>query len=488
MFIFVRQDCKRDPRRMIMSEDEGESPAKLQKLTDEPNEDQNNHSSLHEQTSSIFMLNVDCFEEIFDYISLPDLWSFGQTCKEMQRIAGEYFKRNYSSERQLTRDNGVLVDCYYSDERYDYKIIAPTFNPFITCILHCLKRIQPFSYIDAHSDEFSSLIEIHFKSTKLIESDIKCLLKVLPQIVVLSLTRCTVDGNDLYDSLLRQCKNLKVFHMYNSHSKRNILGNQWLLHEYPSLETFTFFPMDSLHPKTTELCEFFAKNPNVRNFSTFSRCLLRNAKELIESNTKLENLKVECYTHMGITFDTEANIMLLKKLYENGFYKRLHIKFITSPTQKFCEQIVSLHGLESLNYKISEGDRDFSHLTSLQNITLMPENIHKKAIIMNLVNLRHITIPLATFEDIMLIISHSKKLREIEATIKAGEIINLAKLNEQRRKLAGACKVVIFVRDHVFLETKWTTKNGDMNLSLIEMKRMHSQRPFIKHFLKESSQ
>lgn len=34
----------------------------------------------------IFALNIDCFEEIFDYLSLKDVHSFGQTCKALQKV------------------------------------------------------------------------------------------------------------------------------------------------------------------------------------------------------------------------------------------------------------------------------------------------------------------------------------------------------------------------------------------------------------------
>lgn len=42
----------------------------------------------------IFKLNIHCFDEMFEYLSLKDLLSFGQTCKGLQNVAGKYFKRN----------------------------------------------------------------------------------------------------------------------------------------------------------------------------------------------------------------------------------------------------------------------------------------------------------------------------------------------------------------------------------------------------------
>lgn len=38
----------------------------------------------------IFNLDVDCVQEIFDYLSIKDIHSVSETCTQMQRIAGDY--------------------------------------------------------------------------------------------------------------------------------------------------------------------------------------------------------------------------------------------------------------------------------------------------------------------------------------------------------------------------------------------------------------
>lgn len=48
--------------------------------------------------SSIFSLNVDCLEMIFDFLSLEDVCSIGRTCRGLRDIAGDYFYRVYSSK------------------------------------------------------------------------------------------------------------------------------------------------------------------------------------------------------------------------------------------------------------------------------------------------------------------------------------------------------------------------------------------------------
>lgn len=40
----------------------------------------------------IFKLYMDCFVEIFDYLSLKDLIAFGNTCKRLCPYAGHWWK------------------------------------------------------------------------------------------------------------------------------------------------------------------------------------------------------------------------------------------------------------------------------------------------------------------------------------------------------------------------------------------------------------
>lgn len=68
------------------------------------------------------------------------------------------------------------------------------------------------------------------------------------------------------------------------------------------------------------------------------------------------------------------------------------------------------------------------------------------------------------------------------------EILQLEMLNRAREELAGAQKVTIYVPDAIFLATKWATKNGTTNFSLIEMKRSSSYEWNISHYLTRPSE
>lgn len=415
----------------------------------------------------IFKLTVDCFNELFDYLSLEDLCSFGGTCRLIQKFAGDYFKRNYSSAKKITDNKGIVI--IYIDSVKSHRIAAPILNPFIASITHRTDKIQSLRYIDMHSDEFSSLVEIHFMCIALNVSKINCLQQILPKIEVIKLTQCSIEG-DIYMQILCYCTNLKEIHV-DDEGNRLILNestNPWLLQRYSFLETLHL--TQSKPFKINELCEFFQKNPNVRTFSTSSWCVARNGKEFIESNIKLINLKVfEGYN--GTPMNMQILCLLLNKLHEQGFYKFLHVKF-SLLSQEHCDQMVSLCALDSLYVTLLMDACDLSRLTSLKELTLS-EGIHMQSLAKNLVNLKRLSIYNAKYVDILSFVSISVKLKEIEAHFKRGETIDLFELNEQRKCLTDTNKVVIFVQEDIYLKSKWTS-NGKLNLHLIELRRFGS--------------
>lgn len=91
-------------KRSNLDDNKTNPAAKIQKYepTSEIAFDQN-------PSPDIFRLHaIVCFE-LFDYLSLKDLHSMGQTCKRFNRIAGDYFKNNYSAAEIEFCDQNI---CY----------------------------------------------------------------------------------------------------------------------------------------------------------------------------------------------------------------------------------------------------------------------------------------------------------------------------------------------------------------------------------------
>lgn len=44
-------------------------------------------------------LDKDCFDELFEYLSLKDFNAFALTCKTIHELALDFYKRNYSEAK-----------------------------------------------------------------------------------------------------------------------------------------------------------------------------------------------------------------------------------------------------------------------------------------------------------------------------------------------------------------------------------------------------
>lgn len=212
----------------------------------------------------IFKLDIDCFDEIFEYLSLKDLDSFGKTCKTMQQVTGEYFKRNFKLAEKFTNDDGIYTIC----TGMGHRVNISGFNQFINYISHYHNELGPLQYIQGHGNEFASINEIYFVCSGIEPSTVESLKEILPKIEVVRVRQCNIVG-DFYDKLLKFCGNLKE--IYVQDDVGDIVKerkNPWLQREYPSLEIFQLTARNSF--KVNDLNSFFERNPSIRTFMTTS--------------------------------------------------------------------------------------------------------------------------------------------------------------------------------------------------------------------------
>lgn len=221
----------------------------------------------------IFKLTVDCFDEIFDFLSLTELDNFGQTCRRMQRVAGQYFKQNYKSTKTHCDEHGIRTEYNYNKDGIvvcSY-IKSTTLNPYITYLTYEYNKLKSFRYLQLHSNEFTSLSQICLNSNVIDKVKIKCLEKILPQLEVIKLLNCSLDG-DFYENILKFCENLKRIYLKDDNSAQYPIvkrqTNTWLLRVYPSLEMIQLTQRDPF--QINELKTFLEINPSIRTFSTSS--------------------------------------------------------------------------------------------------------------------------------------------------------------------------------------------------------------------------
>lgn len=88
-------------------------------------------------------------------------------------------------------------------------------------------------------------------------------------------------------------------------------------------------------------------------------------------------------------------------------------------------------------------------------------------------NLEYLFLKNINFEQLSRIIDEMMNLRKIDIEYYTGDL-DLVALNKKREHLIGTPKLRIYIPVYLFFETEWTSKNGDLNLSSIETRRLHS--------------
>lgn len=430
--------------------------------------------------SKMSTLNIDCLEEIFEYLSIKDLHSMGQTCKKMQKVAGEYFKQNYpSAEKQIGNDG---IYSLYSDNHgvINQRTQIKCFNQFISSLSLYYEDFDPFRYIQLHGNEFISVNHLYLVCVGLNAFKLSYFQAILPQIENLQIRQCTIWHGDFYDILLKFCDKLKRLYVQDDLGdiiNRN--GNQWLLQKYPSLEHLELTPRYSF--EIVELGKFLTTNSGLRSLSMSSHSLWVNRHQLMQGNCNLEQLEVKhfdsgfyFYHVERISIETIGNI--LNKLFERGFYTKLHL-YVKDTEDVDGEKIAMIQGLDRLSIQKING----CHLTNL--VTLKELNIFDCAddnldeLASKLWRLEKVFLQNATYDNMMSFIRHSRRLKALKIAPRNNDhfndgILKLHFMNEERKKLSNARQVTVYVDDNVFLTTKWM--HGDTTLNYVEMRRATS--------------
>lgn len=545
-------------------------------------------STNEESQPKIFKLDIDCFDEIFEYLSMKELHALGQTCKTMQRVTGVYFKENYSAAEKFCHKDGIYTVHSSREGAVNERIYTSGFNQYMPCISHYHDGLGPLEYLQSHIDEFEATNHIYMVELNMNKQRIKFIEKLLPTIEIVQIRNCWIT-EDFYELILKHCNSLKRIYLQNS----DVVPRGWLMQHYPMLEHLEL--MRSVHG----LSGFFERNPHVQRFSTNAGFLWNNQDELLKSNTKLDTLDIK--EQFFYDFEESGSIKsiwdLLRQLHRQGFYKRLFL-YTDYVDQNLSNKLTAVPGLETLCIRWFQKSFSIPLLSGLKELIILDGlGVTDAEVLANgLVKLERLYVDRSTIEAIVPFIRQSTKLNKIKMLLKdpdereiyaygvynidsenddddsyseysyddddsipqsdASEIshvnendvnniihldgndadapvvevpiqhiiehrnennlvgndvaevevpieneieqknenenqnheenkakdgkpnnwkiLNLIALNKKREKLPNARKIILYVRDDVFLVTKWATRNGDINLNLIEMKRSDS--------------
>lgn len=425
----------------------------------------------HETSTEIFKVNYDCFCEKFDYLSLRDIASVGQTCKNLQLIAGQFYQENFFTPTRLR--NGHIYSKYYC-------INITCFHKFMQSIVVETGDLYAFRFT------FQSLKEIAFRNVHLQSTEY--LQNHFSNLETLQFYNCEVDS-DIHETFLNFCKKLKRLsirdnHLNNKNQNSTIVGktNDWLKHQYPTLK---YFELNSCRKMVTVI-EFLKLNRNIRKFSTTIEFLIENMDSIASSKIKLKTLSIlHAFTNMDNTkFDTFVNQLF--KLQKHGLFKQLDLYFI-STARKYTYPVqllpfVTLLHISSQPYQFSVSS--LSHLKELYlSDTKKIENFNVSSNNPNKLN--HIYVFYDSIENILEFIKSIKclpKLKTIQLDIIKNcthfnehyGIINLKAINDELAQFKNSAKITIYVREQIYLATKLAFKQ--MKLDLIELKRYESCR------------
>ncbi|XP_031639430.1 uncharacterized protein LOC116351467 [Contarinia nasturtii] len=438
----------------------------------------------HLSSPPIFKLNNHCFEELFEYLSLLDLHSLGQTCKSMQQMTGEFFTQNHSAGRIVCKSDGIYA-VYSSPENIDEKCIPiPGFLPVIISIAMESSDLNAFVSLKSHANKLVSVKQLSFSNLTLNEKDVKCIRKILRKIQVLKLQHCVVQDQDFYKLILQHCKDIRRISIQFSSVKFHY-GHKWLKKHYPKLEHLDLNLECSW--KIDELSTFFKRNPNLRSFSYDSYSVWPNKDALLKSKIKLDTFElkfvdlhafvVKCFRYERGSKGNELKILwdLLKQLRIQGFYKRLRIGASSNHTlendqclNKSLNAIAKSIGVAKMKIDQSIFFDLYENYKNNEMCTLLCNDV---------VNVKRLYLNTVSAFDILPIIQQAKNVKKIKFHPKTefkSNVLKLEFLNAEREKLDGAKKVTIYVPDDVFATTKWATKNGNTDLGSVEIKRIES--------------
>lgn len=424
-------------------------------------------NSLSKQPPHFQKVNVDCWEKIFDYLSLRDILSMSKTCRRMHQIGGYYFRQNFPEVQcKWIGNRGIYIG-------YPNSVIRNDLCPFIT-------KLSVYDYLEDRLDAetYYSLKTLTLRSIELTETQVGFIKGLLNVVENVDLRRCTIYG-DFYERFLKFCTQLKRLSVDEVTFVPNAAENSLFEQVFPTLQGVEYAAM-KIEPETAVLKVFLEQNESIKHFGVDAASLWANRDSLLGANIKLNSLAIHT-SFSDEMIPADEFVKLLSTLHEKGFYKSLHLSMIyTDEEVDYQEWINKMADLNAFERLIANQDVNLSHLTHLRELCIWEDHTatDMEVLATNLTNLERLFFYKATTDDILPFFTHSKKLKTVKvyqfhggALLRAGAL-NLIALNREREKLKIKRTVFVCVENDIYLATKYMSKNFD--LKFVEIARLES--------------
>lgn len=283
-----------------------------------------------------------------------------------------------------------------------------------------------------------------------------------------------------FESFLKFCSNLKRLTIVLVSTNLIHYQNDWLLRNYPLLE---HFELQMLNAHKIEAMETFLQlNPNIRTIAIYGRFLWMNRESFRIVGHKLNILATTYIENYLNSVELSVFCGLLNELHEQKLYKRLHLYFPGACFKQIhANELALVKGLAKLAVMNPHELVNLASLTDLEELFMGSSNFiaDLKDLPAKLINLKRVQFLITSLNDILILIRGARKLNKLKFNLIRNEssdefidFLDLLMLNKEREKLSGASKIIIYVREKIYLATKWTIKCT--NYTFIEMKRATS--------------
>lgn len=411
-------------------------------------------------------VNVDCWERIFDYLSLRDILGMSQTCQRMRQIGGYYFRTNFHGISCDLNEN-LQPQFYGTDEPIELE--RDDFLRFIdTASIHGeLSHLRHYLNMNL----LNSLTALRFWYIDLTEQEIGALEnQQANNIERIELFVCTIHDNAL-QQLLEHCPKVECLRIERNIFMPPAASYSIFQQTYPELQQFQY----SRGTEIDQIAIFMEQNPSIKWFNTDAVNLWTGGHSFLESKIQLDCLSVELYSDdiraVAVEFEN-----FLRTLYERGFYKKLHLivtwPLFMSDYQSFLNGLITFDPLEMLCTCQYSGIEN--HMTQLKELHIREAvgEMNLETLAKNLKNLERLWIKGSNNRIILPFLEHSKSLKIAIVRLTDDKSLNLYEMNQERETLERSTKVLIGAPENIYLATKEISRN--CNLRLIEITREES--------------
>lgn len=414
-------------------------------------------SAVRNDSPPCFKLIADCWEHIFDYLTLEEVYAMGQTCWHLHRMAGYYFREYFHDIRfDLIRKKVRIHYLYNIRLRTDFYQYIGKLSIWYSNELEY--------FLDA--DTFASLKSLSFWGVKSIEIQIDYARNVLKNIESIEFYATKSVGN-VFERIASCCPKLKVLRVKSprkirTRSEHNAF-NKIFLQRFLKLEHLKINVYDE-NAKINELKIFLKNHTKLKHLECDYRFLWANRNLLNETNNQLDVLTIHFHRENdAIPFDQFVDF--LNQLFIRGIYKALHLHLDHFENVDFNTVISTLPVLQKVN-TYSNDVIDYLRLTNLMELSIFEiDEGDFEQIAKSLTKLERVRFQHASANHILPFIHFAKKIKTIKVygRLRDDHVLDLFTLNEQRKKLGYARQVCIHVDEKVYLREKWKSKNLDLS-------------------------